>query len=413
MKQGTAAIRVVIAVAFAAVLVYLGVYLWQGLSDPYQLVATYSYEMDDDAPLSGVVIRTEQTIPGWVALAEVLPQEGERVSAGSAVARIYQDQSALLDHRQIRSLELELEQIRYAMGQGDAMANAKDLDAQLLSALARLRCGVSTGSLGSLEEQGLDVRSLVLKRTGQGHSDAESLARLQQAADALEEQIAQLSATALQSTQRVTVDQGGIFSGMADGYEATLTPQILDSLSVQSLDQLRRQELTPPENSLGKLITDSTWYFAATLDTREVQRVEAGKSYTLAFSGDFGQEVSMKLERLGEDEGGRCLAIFSSDRYLNRMTLSRFVNARLVFQRYTGIRVPDKAIRVRTEQDGSTTPVVYTLVGRVVEIKPVEIIREGEGFYLVRGTAENRKVLRSGDVLVLSNRELYEGKVVA
>lgn len=413
MKQGTAVIRVVIAVALVAVLVYLGVYLWQGLSDPYQLVATYAYEMDDDTPLSGVVIRTEQTIPGRAALAEVLPQEGERVSAGSAVARIYQDQSALLDHRQLRALELELEQIRYAMGRGDALADAKELDAQLLSALAQLRCGVSTGSLGDLEEKGLDIRSLVLKRTGQAASNAESLAQLQLAADALEGQIAQLSATAGQSTQHVTVAQGGVFSGMADGYESTLTPQILDSLSVQSLDQLRQQELTPPEDSLGKLITDSTWYFAATLDAQAAQRVEVGKSYPLAFSGDFSQEVSMKLERLGEDEGGRQLAVFSSDRYLNRMTLSRFVNARLVFQRYTGIRVPDKAIRVRTEQDGSTTPVVYTLVGRMVEIKSVEIIREGEGFYLVRGTAENRKVLRAGDVLVLSNRELYEGKVVA
>lgn len=413
MKQGTAVIRVVIAVAALAVLVYLGVYLWQGLSDPYQLVATYSYEMDDDASLSGVVIRTEQTIPGRAALAEVLPQEGERVSAGSAVARIYQDQSALLDHRQIRSLELELEQIRYAMGRGDAVADAKELDAQLMAALAQLRCGVSTGSLGSLEEQGLDIRSLVLKRTGQAANNAESLAQLQLAADALEAQLAQLNATAGRSTQRVTVAQGGIFSGMADGYEATLTPQILDSLSVQSLDQLRAQELTPPEDSLGKLITDSTWYFAAALDAQAAQRVEVGKSYTLAFSGDFSQEVSMKLERLGEDEGGRRLAVFSSDRYLNRMTLSRFVNARLVFQRYTGIRIPDKALRVRTEKDGSTTPVVYTLVGRMVEIKPVEIIREGEGFYLVRGTAENRKVLRPGDVLVLSNQELYEGKVVA
>lgn len=413
MKQGTAVIRIVIAAAFAAVLVYLGVYLVQGLSDPYQLVVTYSYEMDDDASLSGVVVRTEQAIPGRSALAEILPQEGERVSAGAAVARIYQNESALADHRQIRALELELEQIRYAMGRGDAVANAKELDSQLIAALAQLRCGVSTGSLGNLEEQGLDIRSLVLKRTGQAQSNAESLVQLQLAADDLENQLAQLRAGGGESARRVSVDRGGVFSGMADGYESSLTPERLETLNVGELEQLRLSEMEPPADSLGKLITDSTWYFAAILDAGSVQRVEEGRTYTLAFSGDFSQEVSMKLERLGPEEGGRHLAVFSSNRFLNRVTMCRFVNARLVFERFTGVRVPDKALRVQTKEDGTTVPVVYTLVGRQVEIKPVEIVREGEGFYLVRGTAESRKVLRPGDTIVLSNRELYEGKVVA
>ncbi len=121
----------------------------------------------------------------------------------------------------------------------------------------------------------------------------------------------------------------------------------------------------------------------------------------------------MTLERLGPLEGDRRAVVFSCDRYLNQVTLCRFVNARLVFEHYTGVRIPDKALRVRDNGDGTTTPVVYALVGRQVEIKTVEIIREGEGFYLVQGTNTNRKVLRPGDTLVLSNRELYEGKVVA
>lgn len=411
MKQGTAVIRIVIFVLLAAVLVYLGFYLWQGLSDPYQLVVTYSYEMDDDVAISGVMVRAEEVIPGQAALAEVLPQEGERVAAGAAVAVVYQDESALSDRRRAKAVEQELEQLRYAMGLGDSQSDAKTLDSQLVADLAALRTAVSTGSLDELEDRGLDIRSVVVKRTVQAGSQSD--AQLQAAAAQLESELDALNAASARTTRRITVSHGGVFSGLADGYEALLTPETLETLTVGELDALRRRETAAPADSLGKLIGDSTWYFAADIPDSAAQRLEEGKRCTLAFSGDFNAEVSMTLERLGPLEDGRRMAVFSCDRYLNRITLCRFVNARLVFERYTGVRIPDQALRVRDNGDGTTTPVVYTLVGRQVEIKTVEIIREGEGFYLVRGTDTNRKVLRPGDTIVLSNRELYEGKVVA
>lgn len=411
MKQGTLVTRVVILVLLAAVLVYLGVYLWQGLSDPYQLVVTYAYEMDDDVAVSGVMVRTEEVITGRVALAEVLPREGERVAAGAAVAMVYQDETALADRNRARAVEQELEQVRYAMTLGDSQSDAKELDSQLVADLAALRTQVSTGSLDGLEERGMDIRGLVVKRTVQ--AGGESAFQLQNTCAQLESELAALNAASARTTRRITVSRGGVFSGLADGYESRLVPQDLETMDVQTLDQLRDMEVAPPADSLGKLITDATWYYATDLPASAAQRLEKGKRYTLAFSGDFNMEVSMTLERLGPQEGERCLAVFSCDKYLSQMTLCRFANARLVFERYTGVRIPDKALRVRDNGDGTTTPVVYTLVGRQVEVKTVEIIREGEGFYLVRGTATSRKVLRPGDTIVLSNQELYEGKVVA
>ena len=120
----------------------------------------------------------------------------------------------------------------------------------------------------------------------------------------------------------------------------------------------------------------------------------------------------MKLERLGSSEGGRRMAVFSTDRYLSQVTLTRMCTATLIFERFSGVRVPNKALRVRTNDDGTTTLGVYTLVGRQAEFKSVEIVREGEDFYLLRGTATNRKVLRPGDTVILSNQELYNGKVI-
>ncbi len=413
MKQGTLVTRVVIVLLLAAVLIYLGVYIWQGFSDPYQLVVTYAYELDDDLSLDGVVIRSESRVEGTARLAEVLPQEGERVSAGAAVARIYQNESALADHRQAQLLELELEQLRYAMRRGDTVADAKELDGQLVVNLAQLKSDLSAGELGDLSEQGMSIRSLVVKRTSDAATGAESVAQIRQTAQDVESRLGALTASSAHGTDLVTVTRGGVFSGMADTLESVLTPQSLDGLTVADLDDLRSRSVQTDENALGKLITDSTWYYAAAVPSEAAQRLSEGGRCTVAFSGDFNQEVSMTLERLGPDEDGRRVAVFSSDRYLNKITLCRFLSARLVFERFTGIRVPDKALRVRDNDDGTTTLGVYALVGRQAEFKRVEVVREGDGFYLVRGTDTNRKVLRPGDTIILSNRKLYEGKVVA
>ncbi len=413
MKQGTLVTRVVILLLLVAVLVYLGVYILQGFSDPYQLVVTYTYELYDDVALDGVVVRSESPVPGAARLAEVLPQEGERVRAGAAVARVYQNEAALSDHRQTQALELELEQLQYALRRGDAVADAKELDAQLVTDLAKLKSRLSTGELSDLADKGLSIRSLVVKRTSDAATGAQSVAQIQQAAQDVESRLNALRSASARGTDLVTVTRGGVFSGMADGLEGTLTPESLETLTAGQLAQLQSRGVQTDENALGKLITDSTWYYAAAVDEATAQRLTEGQKYELAFSGDFDRQLSMTLERLGPDEEGRRMAVFSCDRYLNQVTLCRFLSARLVFETFTGVRVPDKALRVRTNDDGSTTTGVYTLVGRQCEFKKIEVIREGEGFYLVRGTDTNRKVLRPGDTIVLSSQELYEGKVVA
>lgn len=412
MKQGTLITRVVIVTLFVAVLAYLGVYVWQGLSEPYQLVATYTYQMDDGLTLDGVVVREETVIEGRSDLAEILPQEGEKVAAGATVALVHQNAAAMEDRREAKELRLQLEQLNYAMRRNDSLGDANKLDSQLVTTLAELKTSASNGELGGLEDQGLDLRSLVLKRTGDLTTNAESLAALRQAAAGIEARLESLSSTYAQQTRRVTVSRSGVFSGLADGYEGRLSPETLDQLTVGQLDQLLQGSGEPSPTAIGKLITDSKWYFAAVIDDASSKRLEEGKRYTLAFTGDFDQEISMKLERLGSNEGGRRVAVFSSDRSLGQITLARQCTATLVFERFTGVRVPDKALRVRTNDDGSTTLGVYTLVGRQAEFKSVEIVREGEGFYLLRGTATNRKVLRPGDTIILSNQELYNGKVI-
>lgn len=413
MKQGTALTKAVIILFAAAVVAYIGVYVWQGFSDPYQFVVSYTYQLDDGAALEGLVVRQEEVIAGASELSEILPEEGEKVKTGAAVARVYSSPQALESRRKARALELQLEQLNYAMRRNDAVGDGNQLDAELVDTLARIKRDVSSGNLQSMEEDGLTVRSLVLKRTGEVTTTAESLAALQQAAAQVEAELNSLNASADRGTTLIRVGSGGVFSGQTDGFETAITPAMLEEITVGQVETLMDRKAESDPGAVGKVITDSTWYYVATLSAQEAQRLEEGKSYMISFAGDLRLELSMKLQRLGSQEGDKCVAVFSSREHLKETTLSRFESATVVFQRYTGIWAPAKALRVKQNEDGTTTLGVYALAGQKAEFKKVEIVREGEGFYLLKGLDTNRKVLRSGDVYILSSQELYNGKVVA
>ena len=81
MKQGTLINRIVMLLLLAAVLVYLGVSAWRSFRDPYTLVLSYAYTVDDSLEATGFLVREESVLasPGaWVGC----PGRGRRSPAG-------------------------------------------------------------------------------------------------------------------------------------------------------------------------------------------------------------------------------------------------------------------------------------------------------------------------------------------
>ena len=105
------------------------------------------------------------------------------------------------------------------------------------------------------------------------------------------------------------------------------------------------------------------------------------------------------------------------------MTLLRRQSAEVIFNTVEGIRVPKAALRIRNttveQEDGSTEEVqttgVYCIVGMEARFKPVEVLYSGDGFALVKSMAspdQQARWLRHGDEVIISSRDLYDGKVV-
>lgn len=418
MRESTIATKAMIAILCLGVAVYLAVYFVQGWRNDLVTAYAYSYSLDVGREANGILVRTETPLLGSGGYMDQILPEGAKAAKGDAVALLYSDPSVLTTRQSIRTLEAEIEQLEYAQSDRAQSADAARLDAQVISSIVSLRSLAARGDLTNLEDSALNLRSMVFKRD-YAYGDANAAGQLSQLISDKRSQLAELNQSLNQASTTVYAPVAGVYSAVADGWEGVVTPDMLDGLTADGLDELLRQQHQPDPNAAGKLITGSTWYYAALLEGADTG-LQSGYRYMLNFSGDYYGQIPMTLERVVLD-GDRTLAVFSCRTNLADTAMLRVQAVDVVVQDLEGIRVPRKALRVETEEvageDGSVSQVnrykVYTVIRSQAWGQEVEVLYTDDNFYLVRPAdpaAADR--LRTGDEVILNTAGLYDGKVV-
>ena len=419
MKQGKSFTTFVIIALAVVLAVYLGFYALRAFQDPYGTTLVYLYTVNDSVEADGLIVRREQVLPAQSGIVEITRAEGERVGVGQEVALVYQNSQAQSNQEQLDALELEIDLLEYAISQSGGVDSAARLDEDILQALVDLRAACALGDYADLEGQVLEIKSDVLKRGytyGDGLTSADLSAQLQD----LRNQRSALQQQSAFTTGRVTAPQSGTFSNLVDGYESLLTPESVFQLTPSSLAELIDN---PPaaDSALGKLITSSRWYFAASLPGEAADRLSQGGVATLRFTGEFSRDVAVTVEQIGPAEGGQTLVVFSSDRYLSQITLLRHQTAELIFESWSGLRIPTAALRLLQEEQtdeetGQVTQTtrlgVYALVAGRVTFKEVEVLTEGEDYYVVRPVGTGRDALRAGEEIITRGLDLQDGQLL-
>ena len=419
MKQGKSLITFVMVAIAAALCVYFGFYAFRTLDDPYTTTLAYQYTANDSVEADGMLARQELVLTAEGGIVEVTRSEGEKVGVGQTVALVYRDSQAQADQAELDALEQEVRVLEYAVTDTGNVESAARLDEDIIQAVVSLRSSAALGDYNDLEEQVRDLKSSVLKRGytyGDGVTSADLSARLQE----LKSSYSALSQKNSSATTRVRAGQSGIFSSLVDGYESVLTPQSVFQLTPASLRELMAGSGSGG-GGVGKLITSDRWYFVTILSEDVTQRLREGNTAKLRFTGDFSQDVDMRVDQIGPAQEGKSVVVFSSDRYLARTTLLRRQTAELIFDSWSGLRVPKEAVRMVTVtyEDKTTGETVeenrlgvYTLVGGRVEFKRVEVVTEGGGYYVVRAVGTGSSALRAGDEVIVQGTGLYDGQLL-
>ena len=416
MKTGSLATKLMLAAILLTVLVYFGVNAASYFLDPFTTTLVYDYTSENAVTVSGYVVRQEEVLTGGGGdLVYFSRGEGEKVSRGGTVALVYQSAQALQDANTLRSLEEQLEQLTYARSLASGASTSARLDEEVVSSLIAFRGAMASGSLSDAGEPGSNLRSAILKRSF-AYSGTETL---DAAIASLQEQIAALTASAGAGTTAITAPAAGLFSSLVDGYESVLLPENLESMTPADYRAIAPQAVS---NACGKMIYGSEWSFVTLMRTADMGKMAVGDTVSLRFQNGLNRDLPMTVSAISGEEGGQKVVVLSSENYLGLTTLLRHQNAQIIFNSYTGLRVPRSAVRILTEtvtdEDGTEltekTTGVYCLWGAAARFKPVQVIWQESSYILVAPAdgASATRTLRAGDEVITAAEDLYDGKVI-
>ena len=394
IKKTDLIMKIVGAAFFVAVVVYFAIYVFSSLDTPYQTISAVEYTVRDSIGLEGIVVRDEEPLLTYYNSLHIAVENGKRVPAGGTVGIVYSSDSELQRAERLREVNMEIQSLEELQESG--ISESQKLENGIKSEIQALRSAVQNRQFDNIGALSSNVRTLVLSAAGDETSIDVELA-------VLYEERKNLQNVKSNPYDVIKALRSGIFSTAADGFE-DISPDALEDMNPAELANLMTENRSRPELALGKLVYGSKWYYASVMEEDDANDFNIGERVTMIFGKYYSEYLDMRVESMGfEDDSGKCVVIFSCSEAMVDVLDMRMQSAELIVREDTGVRVPKKAIRV--DEEGRVY--VYTQTGMQAEKKIVEIMHDLGEHYVV-----SSEELRPGDVVIVSGRDIYDGKVV-
>ena len=402
MRKTSPLMKILPIAVLAAVLFYFAVQLYNYMSDPVSTTLVTEGQAEDTIALNGWLLRDEEVLPAQSGTLSRERQEGDRVGVGQVLATVYADDGALQTVSQIETLELQLQQLQFALTSYLDPDAALKLDTSITGDILTLRQTLTGGDYTAADSDIAQLKAAVLKRDHPYTSQEEIETEIK----AVEGQISSLKSS-LSGAATVTAKAAGTYSAVCDGYETVLTTAFLEDVTP---GKLARLQPAGTESNMGKLIYGDTWYYVVSLPEEQAAQLKALGTVTLRFAKGFDQNLRMQVADVSAAENGQAAVTLSCRKYLAQTTLLRHQAADVILRTYEGLRVPSNALRV--SEEGVTG--VYCLDGVTAAFRPVTVLYQGQGYALVRPAdgAGDTRTLRAGDEVIASAGALHDGKVI-
>ncbi len=342
------------------------------------------------------------TLTGYVFRDEIAPAsanngpirylvgEGEAVSAGTLLAEIFRDDTGTDKRERAAALYAEIEVLQKAL---DAETDWKN---NYLSDYPALMQSIGAGNYAQATAK---AKKLAATLGGKECDRA-------QTADALRERIAAAQAQLAEMVEHtndpapILAATDGTYYHTADGYEHVFGTEIAKELTPERLHDLLNAAARPAKG-VGKLVSNGTWYLAVPVEKSLADTYMPNTAYTLHFEGG---SLSMTLEKItlaanGED----ALLLFCADALPAFLSCSRAQRVSVEKETFTGLSIPACAL--------SADHTVYVIRDGAARLCPVTVLKNGKDGTLI--LAEQRDgTLRAGDRVIVSARQLFDGKVL-
>lgn len=367
----------------------------------YQTENAYSFKVARVYTTDGIIIRDEHTLEGTSdgSIRYILPEGGKFIGTTPVAVRYSSEEAA--EAAKLAELQRQerdvLEKAQTAV-KSSYKPDIASLNDNIYTDLRKLAL---ENNLGMVE----DTRKLRLSLT-------ENICKIQTTVDSTvnyDSKISKLNEaiTDGESGTPITTGHTGYFSRFSDGKEDIFTPDMLESLTIEQLNQLIAQDYPYNPNAFGKAVTSYNWYYVTTVPISEMELFQPGVKMTLSFVGnDENSTVSGWVKSITEDKASnRALLVIQSDDISPDTVSRRTATVKLGFDDYRGVRFSKKALRISDGIKG-----IYVIGKSSIQFKRVDIIYTGTDFYLSKLDYDSNTYLNIFDEIIVEGTNLYDGK---
>ena len=420
-----------LAVVMATFLLAAAVYVcWQAahILFPQNVYETaLPITISDTIEADGVLLFDETCISGSGNLG-YLVSDGERVSAGTAVAELYTDANQAVLRQQLTQLTSQI----------DLLQRSQNTAATQLDGLLKERSGALYDLLDALDtarysdvDSSADAYLLAQNKlwitTGDTAGFADQIALLAQQAQTVQAQLGNpTQITAPQTGYFVRASSSGRLNAGAD--------DILAQDPAQLKAYLDSNPTLPLDGCAGKIVSGFTWRYVGVCSAEQGQKLlgQNGKplssSVQIRFPGQTDRSFKATVSEVTIDEEQGLARFVLTCNVINGDVLClNHAAARISVGESTGLRIPASAVHYLKEdgteaetQGENYIPGVYVKYGNIArfcKIDPVDndhpLVTDGDYILVLpKGTDGSVSQVRLYDEIIVSGQNLYDGKLL-
>ena len=383
--------------------------------------------VSDSIDADGVLLFDESYVAGSGSLG-YLAADGERVSAGTAVAEVYTNASQPVLRQQLTQLTDQI----------DLLQKSQNTSALQLDMLLKERSASLYDLMDMLDKQDYDAvdtgsNAYLLAQnklwivTGDTASFASQIAALTQQVQDVQAQLG--------SPAQITAPQTGYFVRASGSGRLNASAEDILSQSPQQLQAyLDSNPELPLDGCAGKIVAGFTWRYVGVCSAKQAEKLlgQDGRplrtTVEISFPGRAENALKATVTEVQiEEESGLARFVLTCNSINGDVLRLNRAAAKISVGESTGLRVPAAAVHYLKEdgteaetQGENYVPGVYVKYGNIArfcKIDPVDadhpLITDGDYILVLpKGTDGSVSQVRLYDEIIVSGQNLYDGKLL-
>ena len=375
------------------ILIMVGSQIAYKIQDSHDTEEAVLYTVNENISFKGMFLRDERVIKydnTANGVINYLYDDGSKVSENADVATVYSDKDQIYYRNRLLRLKSVLSDLKRAQSPGTTnYVQAETLKNKIESHYVNISNLIQKKDYSSISDESddllyiMNIYNIVTGTTGD----------FKPAIKQIKAEINELKTKIEDPVESIKSNGSGYFVKSVDGYESSVSFDDIEKMSTDELQKLFDIEPDVPENAVGKLMKNYEWKFLGIIKNTNKFLINDGLSIRFNSSNKiYGVTVDSIKPIDGTDTS---IVILSCNELDDTVLNNRFDNAELIFDEYTGIKIPREAIRFQGKQKG-----VYVMLGQDITFKKVDVIYEGDDYVLSKNTSDDSYLLLYDQILL-------------